>query len=80
MKDTGLSGYVYDFSVDYDTTDIDDIKDIHQYLIRKNNIVQYVRTCLKDTSCKATYKMFRFIKKVFFQDSQFYQVSQTQIH
>ena len=39
MKDTGLSGYVYDFSVDYDTTDIDDIKDIHQYLIRKNNIV-----------------------------------------
>ena len=80
MKDTGLSGYVYDFSVDYDTTDIDDIKDIHQYLIRKNNIVQYVRTCLKDTSCKATYKMFRFIKKVFFQDSKFYQVSQTQIH
>ena len=39
MKDTGLSGYIYDFSVDYDTTDVDDIKDIHKYLIRKNNIV-----------------------------------------
>ena len=68
MKDTGLSGYIFDFSVDYDITDVDDIKDIHKYLIRKNNIVQYVRTCLKHTSCKATYKMFRFIKKVFFQD------------
>ena len=30
MKDTGLSGYIYDFSVDYDTTDVDDIKDIHK--------------------------------------------------
>ena len=39
MKDTGLNGYVYDFSVDYDATDIDDIKDIHKYLLKKNNIV-----------------------------------------
>ena len=39
MKDTGLNGYVYDFSVDYDTTDVDDIKDIHKYLMKKNNIV-----------------------------------------
>ena len=29
MKDTGLNGYVYDFSVDYDATDVGDIKDIH---------------------------------------------------
>ena len=28
-KKTGLNGYVYDFSVDYDSTDVDDIKDIH---------------------------------------------------
>ena len=27
-KDTGLNGYVYDFSGDYDATDVDDIKDI----------------------------------------------------
>ena len=39
MKDTGLNGYVYDFSVDYDVTDVDDIKDIHKYLMKKNNIV-----------------------------------------
>ena len=38
-KKTGLNGYVYDFSVDYDSTDADDIKDIHNYLMRKNNIV-----------------------------------------
>ena len=39
MKDTGLNGYVYDFSVDYNATDVDDIKDIHKYLMKKNNIV-----------------------------------------
>ena len=36
MNDTGLNGYVYDFSVDYDATDVDDIKDIHKYLMKKN--------------------------------------------
>ena len=38
MKRTGFTGYVYDFSVDYDPTEVDDIKDIHKYLVRKNNI------------------------------------------
>ena len=33
MKKTGLYGYVYDFSVDYDSIDIDDISYIHKYLI-----------------------------------------------
>ena len=28
---------IYDLS--YDATDIDDIKDIHKYLMKKNNIV-----------------------------------------
>ena len=37
MKDTGLNGCVYDFSVDYDATSVDDIKGIHKYL-KKNNI------------------------------------------
>ena len=32
MKKTGLNGYVHDFSVDYDVTDVDDILDIHKYL------------------------------------------------
>ena len=31
MKKTGFNGYVYDFSVDYDALDVDDIKDIHKY-------------------------------------------------
>ena len=39
MKDTGLNGFVYDFSVDYDATSVDGIKDIHKYLMKKNNIV-----------------------------------------
>ena len=39
MKKTGFNGYVYDFSVDYDATDVDDIVDIHKYLMKKNNIV-----------------------------------------
>ena len=28
LKKTGFNGYVYDFSVDYDATNVDDIKDI----------------------------------------------------
>ena len=32
MKKTGLNGYVHDFSVDYDVTDVDDILDINKYL------------------------------------------------
>ena len=39
MKDTRLNGYVYDFSVDYDATSVNDIKDIDKYLMKKNNIV-----------------------------------------
>ena len=35
MKKTGLNGYVYDFSVDYDAIAIDDIVDIHNYLMKK---------------------------------------------
>ena len=39
MKNTGFSGYVYDFSADCNATDIDDIKVIHKYLMKKNNIM-----------------------------------------
>ena len=37
MKRTKLTGYVYDFSGDYD--DINVIKDIHKYLIEKKYIL-----------------------------------------
>ena len=49
MKQTGLNGYVYDFSVDYDAMAVDNILDIHKYLMEKNNIQWYLdllRTCL----------------------------------
>ena len=39
MKRTGFNGYVYNFSVDYNATDVDDIKDIYKYLMKKNNIM-----------------------------------------
>ena len=39
MKKTGFNGYVCDFSVDYNVTDVDDIKDIHKFLMKKNDIV-----------------------------------------
>ena len=39
MKKTGFTGYVYDFSVDYEATAVDNIKDIYKYLMEKSNIV-----------------------------------------
>ena len=39
MTKNSLTGYVYDFSVDYGATDVDDIKDIHNYLMKKINLV-----------------------------------------
>ena len=39
MKKTGFTGYVYDFSVDYDPIAVDDIKDIRKNLTKKNNMV-----------------------------------------
>ena len=38
MKKTGLNGYIYDFSVDYDAVASVDILDIHNYLLKKNDI------------------------------------------
>ena len=46
MKKTGFNGYVYDFSVDYDSTDVDDTKDINKYLMKKNNsVIEDVAIC-----------------------------------
>ena len=35
MKKTGLNGYAYDFSVDYDAIAVDNMLDIHKYLMTK---------------------------------------------
>ena len=39
VRKTGLYGYVYDFSADYDPIAVADILDIHKYLMKKNGIV-----------------------------------------
>ena len=59
IKKTGFNGYVYDFSVDYDAVAVDDIKDVHKYLMKKNTMISYIRI-----------KMFRFIK--YFQQHYYY--------
>ena len=35
MKKTSFNGYIYDFTVDYDATDNNVIKDVHNYLMKK---------------------------------------------
>ena len=35
MKKTGLNGYVYDLCVDYNAIAVDNILDIHKYLMKK---------------------------------------------
>ena len=39
MKKTGINRYVYDFSIDYDAITIDDILDVLNYLIKKENMI-----------------------------------------
>ena len=39
MKKTGFNGYVYNFSVDYDAIEVDDVLEIHKYLMKKNNLI-----------------------------------------
>ena len=39
MKKTGLTGYVHDFSADYNATAVDHINDIHNYLMKENNMI-----------------------------------------
>ena len=39
MKKAKLNGIIYDLSVDYDAIAVDDILDIHKYLMEKNGII-----------------------------------------
>ena len=38
-KKPDFNGYVYYFCVDYHDTSVDDIKDNHEYLMKKNKMV-----------------------------------------
>ena len=40
MKKTWFTGYVYDFSADYDSISVNDIRDIHKHLMKENDIVR----------------------------------------
>ena len=39
MKRTGFTGYVDDFSVVYNDIEVNNIEDIHMYLMNKNDMV-----------------------------------------
>ena len=39
MKKNEFNSYIYDFSTDYNAITVDDILDIHKYLMKKNGIV-----------------------------------------
>ena len=39
MKKAISYGYVFNFSVDYDAIAVDDILDIHKYLMKKHGII-----------------------------------------
>ena len=39
MKRTRFDSYVCDFRVDYDAIAVNDILDIHKYLMKKNNMI-----------------------------------------
>ena len=55
-KKTGLYGFVYGFSVVHDVIAVDDMLEIHKYLIKKNNIIKNVWV----------YKKYLFFKNDFF--------------
>ena len=39
MKKAGLNRYVYDFSAGYDVIAVDNILDIHEYLMKNNGVI-----------------------------------------
>ena len=39
-KKTGLNGYVFYFNIDYNDTAVDKILEIHNYLMKKNDVVK----------------------------------------
>ena len=49
MKKRGLNDYVYDFSVDYYIIGVNDVINIHKYLMKKHDIKQFfdfLKKCL----------------------------------
>ena len=61
---TGLSGYIYDFSVDYWAIANDKILEIHKYLMKRNNIME----------------IFGFVKKVGFTAMMFFNFNPSNVN
>ena len=47
MKKTGFTGYVYDFSTDYNAIKISNILHIHKCLIKKWNSIKFLNLLSK---------------------------------
>ena len=60
-KKTGLNGYVHAFSFDYDAVAVDDIVDIHKYLMEKSNIKRCL-DLLKDVFSHKNFVQLHCIK------------------
>ena len=45
MKKSGFNDDIYDFSVDYDAVNVDDILDFHKPLLKKNDMVSAHKNC-----------------------------------
>ena len=52
MKKVEIVGYVYDFSVDYFSVDVDDTLNIHKYLMKKHDIkyLDLLKKCFSSSS------------------------------
>ena len=55
LEKTGLYGYLFDLSIDYDSTDVDNILNIHEYLMEKHNI-KWCLGLLKEVYCIINYQ------------------------
>ena len=62
MKKTGLKGYLYNFSVNYNALAVSDILNIHKYDIL--DIYKYKKK-KKDEKEWNSIKMFGFVKRIF---------------
>ena len=74
IKKTGLNGYLYDFSVDYNIIDTSNIINIHKYLMKKydiNKCLQLVKNIVNIVNASNQYKV-HFVKQSETYDSTYF--------
>ena len=62
-KKTVFNGCIYNFSVDYDSIDVKNIKYIHKHLMKKNKIVYKYSNLLRKYFFNNDYQKMMFIKR-----------------